>query len=129
MNAPSSKNDSWWGTYLKAGAFLLPALLFWALTAVFIVPKLEQICADAGGVALPRLLQTMLMLTEHGVLFLLGMAVLIASLECFSAGWVRYRKIVTGIGVFLLNSVILSSFFVMLITFAMVAPNLVQAGR
>ena len=129
MNAPISKNDRWWATYLKAGAFLLPALLLWALTAVFIVPKLQQICADAGGQPLPGFLQTMLMLTDHGVLFLMGVAGLVALLECFSTGWVRYRRIVTGLAVFLLNSVILSSFFVMLVTFAMVAPALINVGR
>ena len=129
MKVPSSKNDSWWATYLKAGAFLLPALLLWALTAVFIVPKLEQICADAGGRPLPGFLQTMLMLTDHGVLFLMGVAGLVALLEWFSSGWVRYRKIVTGLAVFVLNSVILSSFFVMLLTFAMVAPALINIGR
>jgi hypothetical protein len=37
-----------WATYLKAGAFLLPALVLATLSAIFIVPKLQQICLDTG---------------------------------------------------------------------------------
>jgi hypothetical protein len=129
MNSSISKSDPWWATYLKAAAFLVPPLLLWGLAAVFIVPKLQQICADAGGQPLPGFLQTVLVLTDHGVLFLMGIAGLVALLECFSAGWVRYRRIVTGVAVFLLNSVILSSFFAMLVTFGMVAPALITVGR
>jgi hypothetical protein len=129
MNALNCRADNWWATYLKAAGFLVPPLLLWVLAVVFIVPKLEQICADAGGRPLPAFLQAMLMLTDHGVLFLVLICAGFALLECFSEGWVRYRKVVTGFAVFLLNSVILSSFFVMLITFAMVAPALIQVGR
>jgi len=50
-------------------------------------------------------------------------------LEWFSAGWARYRKIVTGVAVFLLNSIILSSFFAMLLSFAVVAPALIDVGK
>jgi hypothetical protein len=127
MNA--AKGNSWWAPYLKGVIFLLPALALWMLAVIFIVPKLEQICADAGGQPLPAFLRTMLAVTEHGVLFVLGVAGVVAVLEWFSEGWVRYRKLVTGIAVFLLNSVILSSFFMMLVTFAVVAPALIRIGR
>jgi hypothetical protein len=129
MNIAIPKKDAGWTTYLKAAAFLLPALVLWTLTAIFIVPKLQQICADAGGQPLPAFIQAVLALTDHGVLFLLLVAAVIVVLEWFSENWVRYRRIVTGFAVFLLNTVILSSFFALLITFAMVAPALMNIGR
>ena len=129
MNSPAAKEASWWATYLKAAIFLMPAFALWTLAVIFIFPKLQQICADAGGLPVPGFLQTMVTVTDHGVLLLFAVAAVAAMLEWFSAGWVRYRKLVTGVVVFLLNSAILSSFFAMLISFAMVAPALIHAGK
>ena len=68
-------------------------------------------------------------MTDHGILFLLALVAAVVLLEWFSAGWARYRKIVTGVAVFLLNSIILSSFFAMLLSFAVVAPALIDVGK
>lgn len=129
MNATAAKANSWWATYLKGAIFLLPAFALWTLAVIFIFPKLQQICADAGGQPVPGFLQTMVVVTDHGILFLFALAALIGSLEWFAAGWGRYRKVVTGVAVFLLNSVILSSFFAMLVSFAVVAPALIHVGK
>lgn len=129
MNAIAAKGNSWWATYLKGAIFLLPAFALWTLAVIFIFPKLQQICADAGGLPVPGFLRTMVAVTDHGVLLLFAAAVVAAMLEWFSAGWARYRKIVTGVAVFLLNSAILSSFFAMLVSFAVVAPALIHAGK
>jgi hypothetical protein len=138
MNLPDPKNPKldgslalprWWATYLNAAIFLLPAFALWMLTVIFIVPKLQQICADAGGQPLPGFLRTVLMVTEHGVLFLFALGAMVALLEWFSEGWVRYRRIFTGVAVFLLNSVILTSLFTTLVTFAMVAPALIRLAK
>ena len=124
MNAPVSRNESGWATYLKAATFLLPAIFFWMLTVTFVAPKLKQVSADAGGVALPDFLQTMLTLTENSLWILLLLAIAIILLECLTTTWARYRKLAAGIAVFLLNSIVLTSLFSMLIAFAVVAPAL-----
>ncbi len=129
MHNSVAKLETGWATYLKAALFLLPAVLLWTATAIFIAPKLQQICADAGGIPLPAFLNTVLLFTDHGVLLLLGLVIPIALLEWFSEGWTRYRRLVTGFLVFVLNSVVLTSFFTMLLTFAVVAPALVNIGR
>src|SRR5688572_28530467 len=49
MNTTQLHIEPWWATDLKGAAFDLPAVLVWALSVVFLLPKLPQICADAGG--------------------------------------------------------------------------------
>jgi hypothetical protein len=127
MNGATLPKNVRWATYLNAAAFLLPAFVLWTLTVIFVVPKLQQICADAGGQPLPGFIRGMMLLTDHGVLLLMAVLAAVGLLECFSEGWARYRKIVTGVAVFVANSVILCSFFGLLVTFAMVAPALIHA--
>src|SRR5207249_4359879 len=51
--SPSSTNlEPRWATYLKAAAFLTPAVALWIMSYVWMFPKLNQVCRDAG-VAMP----------------------------------------------------------------------------
>src|SRR5713101_7631934 len=50
MNTPPSNIEPGWATYLKAAASLVPAVFLWAISVVFVMPKLKQICSSAVGV-------------------------------------------------------------------------------
>src|SRR5262249_17949273 len=70
-----------WATYLKAAAFVAPAICLWALSVTYVVPRVQQICAQAGGYSLPGFVRVMLGLTEHGVLICGAMVLLLGLLE------------------------------------------------
>jgi hypothetical protein len=129
MNALTSKNDTWWATYLKATVFLIPPLMLWTLSVIFAIPKIQQICADVDGRPLPDFLRMMLFLTNNSVFLFGALVVMVGLLEWGSDKWARYRGIVTGVGVFVFNSVILSSLFVTLVTLLVVAPGLARLGK
>lgn len=122
-----------WATYLKGAAFLVPALLLWTLTAVFVVPKLQQICAMAGlpqsgDVALWGLthsgIRTTLFFADHGLLVGVAVMVLLILLEWRSHGWPRYRRAAIGVGAFVLNTIVLLSLFIMIVAAMVAAPAL-----
>ena len=131
MNTSFSNIEPRWATYLKAVGFLVPAIVLWAFSAVFIVPKLQQLCADAGLFG-PTLLwhlthssiQTVLFFREHALLLGSGVLALLMLLEWRSTDWPRYRRATVGFGVFLLNSLILGSMFVMFLAAIVAAPAL-----
>src|SRR6266702_5818333 len=68
MNTSHSNLEPAWATYLKAAAFLVPAVFLWAISVVFVMPKLKQICGEAGGLALPAIIRIMIGLAANGVL-------------------------------------------------------------
>lgn len=122
-----------WATYLKATAFLAPAIFLAIVSAVFVIPKLQQICLDAG---LPESTAGGFWNLTHssivGILFLWHNSLLIAGaliallilLEWRSGKWPRYRRATVGVGVFLLNSLILIAFFMMFLAAIVAAPGL-----
>lgn len=122
-----------WATYLKGAAFLVPAILLWILTAVFVVPKLQQICAMAG---LPQSgdatfwglthtsIRTTIFFAEHGFMIALTAAILLLVLEWRSRGWPRYRRAAIGVTAFVLNTVVLLCLFIMIIAALLAAPTL-----
>jgi len=118
-----------WATYLKATAFLAPALFLWALSVVFVVPKVQQICAEAGGHRLPGFVRVMLGLTEHSVLISGAIILLLILLEWRSITWPRYRRATVGIGTFVLNSAVLISIFVLVVVALTFAPALFHHGK
>jgi hypothetical protein len=129
MNTPNTHIEPRWATYLKASAFLLPAVSLWAISVVFIVPKLEQICSHAGGVPLPSLVNGMLALSQHATWIILGAVLVLAGLEWRFTAWPRYRRATVGIGTFLLNAVVLVAIFLMVVSALMAAPALMRAAR
>jgi hypothetical protein len=129
MNTPYANVEPRWATYLKAAGFLLPALGLWLLSIVFVMPKLEQICADAGGGPLPLVIQIMIGATRHGTLICGGVILLLGLLEWRSSQWPRYRRAALGLGAFFLNAVILISIFMMVVTALLVAPALMHHGK
>src|SRR5687768_4463268 len=126
MNTTQPQPEPRWATYLKASAFLLPAILIWTVSIIFVVPKLKQICAHAGGVPLPGMLQGMLSLSEHATWIIIAIVMSLAALEWRSTAWQRYRRAAIGIGAFLLNSVVLIAIFLMVISALLAAPALMR---
>jgi hypothetical protein len=129
MNRLNSNIEPRWATYLKATAFLAPAVILWALSIVFVIPKLEQISAHAGGQPLPAVLRMMVALTHNGLFISAAVIVLFLLLEWRSSQWPRYRRAAVGCGTFVLNAVVLISIFMMVITAILVAPALMNHAR
>ena len=129
MNTPNTNIEPRWATYLKASAFLLPALSLWAMSVVFIVPKLKQICAHAGGVPLPSFVNGMLAVTQHATWIIIGAVLVFAALEWRFTAWPRYRRATIGVGTFLLNSIVLIAIFLMVVSALLAAPALMRGAR
>jgi hypothetical protein len=137
MNTSHPQIEPWWATYLKGAAFVGPALFLWAVCAVFIVPKLKQICQHAGlpdsGDNLWNLahsnFQTISVFADYGVLIAMALVLGLGLLEWRSGKWQRYRRATIGIGAFLLNLLVLISIFVMILTALVAAPALMQHAK
>ena len=129
----TSRIEPGWATYLKATTFLLPAIFLAIVAAVFVVPKLQQMCSDAG---LPAAMagtfwslayssiQVMLLLSDHGWFIAGASLLLIGLLEWRFAGWPRYRRAAIGCGAFVLNTIVLLAFFMMFLAAILAAPGL-----
>jgi hypothetical protein len=138
MNTSSSNIEPGWATYLKAGTFLLPALLLTPLCAIFVVPKLQQICNDAGlPVAtqgafwnlIHSSIQMMIFFTHHGLLLTVLTIGLLVGLEWRSRKWPRYRRAAIGTGAFLLNTIVLLAMFMMFLAAMVAAPALAHHAK
>ncbi len=137
MNTSSPNIEPRWATYFKAAAFLAPALFIWSLSAVFMVPKLQQICAEAGleigdqtfwdltryNIGITHLFK------DHGLIIFAALIFILIFLEWRSTKWSRYRRATLGFLVFLLNLVVLLSIFMMFITAMVAAPALLHHAK
>ena len=129
MNTSSSNIEPRWATYVKAAAFLAPAVCLWLFSTVFLIPKLKQLCADAGGDPLPSVIRLMIFLTQHGVFISGAIILMFVLLEWRSSQWPRYRRATVGIGTFLLNAAVLISIFLMVVTALLTAPALLHHAK
>ena len=145
MNASNSNIEPRWATYFKATAFLAPAALLWIFSAIFLLPKLNQICQTAGTTAFdfsetaPAIFkafamigQLMVFLTAHWILFSCMVILVFILLEWRSDRWPRYRRAAVGVGIFLFNFAVLLSITLM-VTSALIHPvqlnAKLQSGR
>ena len=127
-----------WATYLKATAFLVPAMFLATLSAIFVVPKLQQICLDAG---LPQAtaggfwnvvyssIQLILTIGHYGVLIGIAVIACLLLLEWRFTQWPRYRRAAIGIGAFFVNSLVLLAFFIMFLAAIAAAPALTRLPK
>jgi hypothetical protein len=120
MNPPNG-----WKTYGKAILFLAPPSLAWMLAEVFIMPKLKQLCSDAGGVN-SALFTVTDNIVRYGVWAAALFIAALVTLEFLSSSWPRYRAIALGIFVYLCNSAVLVSLFCTLVVFGLIAPVLLR---
>ena len=133
MNTPPSNIEPGWATYLKAAASLVPAVFLWAVSVVFVMPKLKQICSSAVGVGDASFWKVthfnfgiMSLFQDYGIFIAGATILLLILLEWRSSKWPRYRRTAVGLGAFLLNSVVLVSIFMMVVTAMVVAPALLH---
>jgi|SRR5882672_5927697 len=128
MNAlPSNLTvEPWWRTYLKAAAFLLPPVAIWAISCVFVFPKLKTLWRDTGFMneTMQGFIGASDFFMEHGVLIGVGVIALLSLLEWRKGVWPRYRKISVGTLVFVLNGAVLFLIFAMLCSAVIVAAGL-----
>lgn len=105
----SAKFEPAWLTYTKSLLWLLPALLCWAFAAIFIIPKFQQIWADAGLVVSPMqwLMNALVFSTHHGGQFVSVLLLLLVLPEWFVRDWPRYRRAALGGGSFVTNTAVL----------------------
>ena len=138
MNTSFPNIEPRWATYLRTTAFLAPAIFLWALSAVFVVPKLQEICRDAG---LPERaaglfwnlthtsIGASLFFREHGVLVAGAIILMLVLFEWRVSKWPRYRRATVGVGTFIFISVVLFSFFMMFLAAIVAAPGLAHHAR
>lgn len=114
-----------WATYLKSGAFVLPATILWLLISVFVFPKFNEVLTKSG-LQLPGFLSSwmglILFLRQYLIVIGAGFMVAVALLEWRSHKWPRYRRATFGVGAFLLNSVVLISISVMVVLALVAGP-------
>jgi hypothetical protein len=125
---PTPNVEARWASYLKAGTFLAPALILWTFSCVFLMPKLKQICGNAGF-ALPTILQATLFVTAHPVLILSAIVFCFFLLEWRSTRWQKYRRVTLGTSVFLINALILLVITMMVFSALVAAPAMAQHVR
>jgi len=137
-NMNTSHPEPAWATYLKAVTFVLPAILLAIVSAIFVVPKLQQICVDAG---LPEAMaggfwnlthssiQVMLAIAHHGLVIVGALLCAVLLLEWRSAQWPRYRRAAIGVGAFVLNSLVLFAFFMMFLAAIVAGAGLAHASK
>jgi hypothetical protein len=110
MNTSISNPEPAWATYLKSGAFALPAAVLWVFVAVFAFPKFKQVVHDSGltipaafqfGMGLMAFLRNYLLVIGGGVILAVTL------LEWRSKAWPKYRRAAFGTGAFLLNLAVL----------------------
>ena len=119
--------ESRWATYAKAAGFLVPAVSLWAISNSFLFPKAKQICDDAGLVIPPPLRVVMPMmdlLHEHGFFMVGASMIILIFLEWRSQKWPRYRRPSIGVGVFVVNAVVLVLITAMFTLVLLAAPAL-----
>ena len=138
MNTSNSNIEPRWATYFKASAFLAPALGLWVVSAVYLIPKLQKICQDANFFSAPGTtvwnftrvnIGTTLFVKENSVILFVAALLVLGLLEWRSRHWPRYRRATIGLGVFLLNSLVLLSVFMMVVTAVVAAPALLHSGH
>jgi hypothetical protein len=130
MNASfsSPEVEARWATYVKTATFLAPSLILWMFSCLFMMPKLKQICGNAG-LALPNVLGLALFATSHFVLISAALLTSLILLEWRSNKWPRYRRVTLGTGVFIINAFILLLITLMVFSALVAAPAMAHPAK
>ena len=114
-----------WATYFKGAAFLIPVLILWCLSAVFVVPQVQATLMQSGIAASDSVWQftrfnnaVMRLIMDHALVISVVIVVMLTLLEWRSRSWPRYRRAAVGTVAFLLNLVVLLSIFMIIISAA-----------
>jgi len=125
---PSLEAEARWASYVKAGTFLAPSLILWMFSCLFMMPKLKQICGNAG-LALPNVFGLALFATSHFVLISAALLTSLILLEWRSNMWTRYRRVTLGTGVFIINAFILLLITLMVFSALIAAPAMAHSPK
>jgi len=129
MQATELTREAGWKTYLKCILFLLPAFVFSAMAATFILPKVQVIWRDAGLGNAPELWMVHMptAILRNGMLGCALILAILAALELTVKSWPRFRRPVVAVLVFLINGTALFTILIMSAAVTMAAPALAQA--
>ena len=112
-----------WPTYLKAFSFLLPPFVVFSVAAIFVIPKIKQMCADVGYD--PRgIFRPIDFVMDQSWLFMGAFVALLFALEKGVPIWRRHRSACIGLLVFFLNSAVLVELVCILFVAAIVGPQM-----
>jgi hypothetical protein len=132
MNTPLPASEPRWATYVKTMAWVLPAVVLWVGTFVLVLPKLKELCAVSKTV-LPAPMLFVLALSDllksNLPLVLAATGLVLGGLEWRSRIWDRRRRLVLGVGAFLLNSFVLVFISALLVLAVIAASNLLPHHR
>src|SRR5436190_10174850 len=104
MNDKASNPERGWWTYVKGILFLIPPVGAWGMLQVFCIPKLKQICADAGVFPGQPLFHATDFVFDHVAVISAVVILCLVALEWESRKWREYRRAVLGVFIFLVNS-------------------------
>ena len=126
----SDQKPRTWSIYLKGAVFLAPPVLIWTALMVFVVPKVKQICADAGVGPItnwPFRIFSVSDFVQDNWLVMAGLLIaVVVLLEWKSTLWGRWRNWTIGTGVFLINTAVLFGLASLLIVTAIAGPMLIH---
>jgi hypothetical protein len=114
-----------WKTYLKGAVFLGPPLLIWTALMIFVVPKVKQICAEAGAGPF-TVFGVMDFLQDNWMVMTAVLVGLVALLEWKSGLWRRWRNWTIGAAVFLINTAVIFGLASLLVVTAIAGPMLMN---
>ena len=119
-----------WTAYLKGVVFLGPPILIWTALMIFVVPKVKQICADAGAGPFtdwPFTVFGMLDFVQGNWMVMAAVLVAgVALLEWKSGLWRRWRNWTIGLAVFVINTAVIFGLASLLVVAAIVGPMLIN---
>jgi hypothetical protein len=118
-----------WRTYTKASIFILPAVIAWGWTCIFVVPLASQIIHRSGlnlssfGWVYPV---TFFLVNWGRVILVAGILALIL-LEFVALRWWR-RRLAVGLGIWLANVTVLFA-LLMLLVMVLATTSVLAQGK
>ena len=124
MYASKCAPERWWASYLKGTLFLIPPIFIWAIVAIFVAPKVKQIWADAGIVNPSHWTFGSMDFIRANVLWLTAVVIaIIVACEKLIPAWEKFRRLSVAGAVVVINTAILVSVTLLLITAIEVTLN------
>lgn len=125
---PNTNPEPRWATYLKSAGFVFPAATLWTALVVFVVPKLRELCGNAG-VKLPEIYGLVFSLMQYGWLVAGVLIAALVFLEWRSNRWPRYRRAAFGVSAFIFNAAVLILISSMVIYAVIAAAHFAQQAK
>jgi len=130
INASIRNLEPGWATYMKSAALAIPAVFIWVGSCIFVIPKLKEICA-AADTAFPKPVMLALNVSDlvksNFILGSLTVLTVLVLLEWRWSRWPRYRRMIFGIGAFMLNFIALALIATLLVFAVVAGASLVNA--